>query len=155
MIHLRRFQYADLTALHRIDQICFPPGIAYSKAELRYYLQHATSFTVIAETDSQTIAGFCIGQLFLHEGKRLGHIITIDVLPEARRQRVGSLLLRAVEKHFREKEVESVRLEVAVDNEQAQRFYQPMGYTRIGVIPGYYGGKLDAIVMQKPLTGDA
>ncbi len=85
----------------------------------------------------------------------VGHIITIDVLPDARRQGMGRLLLRAAEENFRAKDTDSIRLEVAVDNQRAQMFYQTMGYTQIGMIPGYYAGKLDALVMQKQLTGDA
>jgi ribosomal-protein-alanine N-acetyltransferase len=155
-----------LETLYKIDQVCFAPGIAYSKAELRYYLQHSKSFTVVAEDTvvaessdrniaGPSIAGFCTGQLYLHEGVRLGHIITIDVLPESRRQRVGRLLLTAVEEHFRANDVKSIRLEVAVDNPQAQNFYHAMGYETIGRIPGYYLGRLDALMMEKHLTGDA
>lgn len=166
VIHLRPFRRADLETLYKIDQVCFAPGIAYSKAELRYYLQHSKSFTVVAEATSvaesndlniagPSIAGFCTGQLYLHEGVRLGHIITIDVLPEARRQRAGRLLLTAVEEHFRANDVKSIRLEVAVDNLPAQNFYHAMGYETIGRIPGYYLGRFDALMMEKQLTGDA
>jgi ribosomal-protein-alanine N-acetyltransferase len=161
VIHLRRFRRADLETLYRIDQVCFAPGIAYSKAELRYYLQHPKSFTVVAEatavaeSNGPSIVGFCTGQLYFHEGVDLGHIITIDVLAEARRQRTGRLLLTAVEEHFRANDVRSIRLEVAVDNPQAQNFYHAMGYETIGRIPGYYLGRLDALMMEKHLTGDA
>lgn len=152
MIHLRPFQRADLDILYRIDQVCFPPGIAYSKAELRYYIQHPKSLTVVAEDETKSIAGFCTGRTHLREGGLFGHIITIDVLPLARRRGLGRKLLLAVEEHFRSKAVISIRLEVAVDNEHAQIFYRAMGYERIGMIPGYYGGRLDALVLQKQLT---
>jgi ribosomal-protein-alanine N-acetyltransferase len=155
VIQLRTFQRADLETLYRIDHICFPPGIAYSKAELRYYIQHPGSFTVIAETHTQNIAGFCTGQLQMREGRCFGHIITIDVLPDIRKQGVGRLLLRAMEEHFCANAAESIRLEVAVDNKEAQAFYLKMGYASVGTIRGYYGGRLDAIVMQKQLTAGA
>lgn len=155
VIQLRPFRRADLETLYRIDQVCFAPGIAFSRAELRYYLQHPKSFTAVATTDTRVIAGFCTGRIHPREGSLFGHIITIDVLPDARRQGVGHLLLRAVEEHFQAREVESIRLEVAVDNLQARAFYQAMGYEGIGMIPGYYAGRLDALVMQKQLTADA
>ncbi|QNI33123.1 GNAT family N-acetyltransferase [Alloacidobacterium dinghuense] len=154
MIQLRPFRSADLNVLYRIDHVCFAPGIAYSKAELRYYLQHPKSITVVAETESQAIAGFCTGQLQMREGRHLGHIITIDVLPDWRGQKVGRAMLLSVEEDFRAKGAESIRLEVAVDNLQAQTFYHAVGYSKIGMIPGYYAGKLDALVMEKDLTGD-
>lgn len=155
VIQLRPFHRADIETLYRIDQTCFVPGIAYSRAELRYYLLHPKSFTVIAETGAKTIVGFCTGRLHVREGRQFGHIITIDVLPEVRRQGVGRMLLQAVEKDFAAKVVNSIRLEVAVDNLHAQTFYQAMGYEQIGMIPGYYAGRLDALVMEKQLTADA
>lgn len=84
----------------------------------------------------------------------MGHIITIDLLPDARRHGVGRMLMRAVEDHFEANAARSIQLEVAVDNLNAQMFYQAMGYMRIGMIPGYYGGKLDALVMQKLLMAN-
>lgn len=155
VIQLRPFHRADMETLYRIDQACFAPGIAYSRAELRYYLLHPKSFTVVAETETKTIVGFCTGRLHITEGRLFGHIITIDVLPDARRQGVGRPLLQAVEEDFIAKSVNSIRLEVAVDNLHAQMFYQAMGFERIGMIPGYYDGRLDALVMEKQLTADA
>lgn len=155
MIRLRPFRHEDLDTLYRIDQVCFVPGIAYSRTELRYYLRHPKSFTVVAESVNKSIAGFCTGRLHTREDKILGHIITIDVLPAARGRGVGRSLMRAVEEHFRAKSAASVRLEVAVDNLPARAFYQAMGYSRVGTVPGYYGGKLDALVMRKQLTAEA
>jgi ribosomal-protein-alanine N-acetyltransferase len=155
VIQLRPFQRADIETLYRIDHICFAPGIAYSKAELRYYVQHPRSLTVVAETETKAIAGFCTGRLHSREGALFGHIITIDVLPDARRQGVGRMLLQAVEEHFLAKAAHCIRLEVAIDNLQARTFYQAMGYARMGMIPGYYAGRLDALVMQKELKAGA
>jgi len=42
-------------------------------------------------------------------------------------------------------------LEVAVDNDAAQAFYQRHGFVRTGRIPGYYLGRIDALVMEKSL----
>lgn len=148
MIALRSFRTTDLGTLHEIDQICFPAGIAYSKSELRYYLQHPKSLTVVAEEDG-IISGFCIGQSYLLEGKVMGHIITIDVLPAARRLGIGRQLFSDIEKRLRQAGAVFMRLEVAVDNLSAQAFYGHMGFERIGRIPGYYNGKVDALVMEK------
>ncbi|HVW76791.1 MAG TPA: GNAT family N-acetyltransferase [Alloacidobacterium sp.] len=150
MIALRLFRASDLVTLHEIDQICFPAGIAYSKSELRYYLQHPKSLAVVAEEDG-AITGFCIGQPYLFEGKLIGHIITIDVLPASRKRGIGKQLFRDMEGRLRQAGALYMRLEVAVDNLPAQAFYVDMGFERIGRIPGYYNGKLDALVMEKSL----
>jgi [ribosomal protein S18]-alanine N-acetyltransferase len=44
-----------------------------------------------------------------------------------------------------------VLLEVAVDNATAQSFYERHGFVRTGRIPGYYMGRIDALVMEKQL----
>jgi hypothetical protein len=46
---IRDFKTSDFEALWRIDQTCFPPGISYSRAELRLYLRRRASFTLVAE----------------------------------------------------------------------------------------------------------
>src|SRR5260370_7883564 len=35
---LRAYDPRDFSALYRLDQSCFPPGIAYSNTPLRYFL---------------------------------------------------------------------------------------------------------------------
>lgn len=154
-MHLRPFRRADLDTLFAIDQACFAAGIAYSKAELRYFLQRANSCSLVAENEPEGIAGFLVAQRYMQQGRRLGHIITIDVLPAARRQGIGRALMEAVESRFREESVECMRLEVAVDNEPAQEFYRSLGFKTFGRIPDYYLGRLDALVMQKQLRDAA
>src|SRR5581483_12527535 len=40
LIVIREFETGDFEILWRMDQECFPPGIAYSKQELRAYIRH-------------------------------------------------------------------------------------------------------------------
>ena len=42
---IRDFEAADFDALWRIDQDCFPPGISYSRTELKFYVHRRGSFT--------------------------------------------------------------------------------------------------------------
>ena len=45
---IRDFQPADFDTLWNIDQLCFPPGISYSRAELKLYIRRRGSFTLLA-----------------------------------------------------------------------------------------------------------
>src|ERR1700729_2331135 len=45
---IRDFQPADFDTLWSIDQHCFPPGISYSRAELKLYISRRGSFTLLA-----------------------------------------------------------------------------------------------------------
>jgi ribosomal-protein-alanine N-acetyltransferase len=153
-IRIRPAAREDLDALFALDQRCFRPGIAYSKPELHYFLFHLRSVSVVAE-DGETIAGFAIVEFQLERGRRIGHIITIDVAPEQRRRGVGRLLMDALLGLCREAKADSLRLEVAVDNEAALAFYTGLGFTQTGRIPSFYMKKLDALTMQLPCAPGA
>ena len=146
---LRDFQSEDFDTLWKIDQQCFAPGIAYSRFELKVYLRRRTSFSLIAELDSRSIAGFIVAET---GRRRAGHIITIDVLPEARRLGVGSKLLQAAEARLCAAGSERVALETAVDNASAIAFYKRHGYFLVKTIPRYYSNGVDALVMHKDLA---
>ncbi len=152
MIHLRGIERTDLDALFALDHECFRVGIAYSRADLRYYLSHPRSFSVLAEDSAKCIVGFAIAESYLEEGRRIGHIVTIDVAPAARRQGLGRMLMEAMLDHLCAADAVTVRLEVAIDNVDAQAFYERLGFVKTGRIRGFYLGTLDALTMKKPLA---
>lgn len=145
-VHLRDYMPADFEGLWRLDQLCFEPEIAYSRAELRQFLALKGAFAIVAERD-RSIAGFILG----HRRAKRGHIITIDVLPEHRRHGLGSTLLAAAEKRLRAAGADALYLEVAVDNAAAIQFYERFQFRLISRLPGYYLGKRDAFRLGKPL----
>lgn len=155
---IRDFRTADFDTLWRIDQTCFATGISYSRAELRFYMRRPTAFTLVAESPAQSnadasteeqIAGFIVAEA----GPRArGHIITIDVISDARRFGVGSLLLRSAEDRLCVAECRVVELETAVDNLSALSFYKRHGYSVIKTFPRYYSNGVDALVLEKNLS---
>jgi len=147
---IRDFQPEDFETLWRIDQECFPPGIAYSRQELKVYVRRRGSFTIIAEeAGHKSIAGFIVAY-----GGLTAHIITIDVIVEARRSGVGSQLLKAAEARLREGKSKAVGLETAVDNAAALAFYKRHGFHVVSTWPRYYSNGVDALVMKKNLVPD-
>jgi ribosomal-protein-alanine N-acetyltransferase len=150
---VREFQLEDLENLWRIDQECFPPGISYSRQELRFYVRRRGAITLVAARGGEEPAaggGEIGGFLVAHPG-HTGHIVTIDVVASARRSGVGSLLLRAAEDRLRIAGSRSVSLETAVDNLSALAFYKRHGYNVVKTIPRYYSNGVDALVLQKDL----
>jgi ribosomal protein S18 acetylase RimI-like enzyme len=161
--HIRQFRKADFDTLWRIDQACFDPQLAYSRPELAFYMRRPGSFTLVAESAAVQssskncvaagpqfpagILGFVVAE---NRGKN-GHIITIDVIAEARRSGVGSGLLRAAEHKLLQAGTAIVALETPVSNLAAIRFYKREGYFVEKTVAGYYSGLLDAIVMTKEL----
>jgi ribosomal protein S18 acetylase RimI-like enzyme len=94
------------------------------------------------------IAGFVT---FHYQRQGYGHIITIDVHPDARRHRLGTELIAAACERLRKMTAFMVVLEVAVNNHSALAFYDKHGFNRIKVLERYYNRDVDAIFMTKRL----
>lgn len=150
---IREARAEDFGELYALDQACFAPGISWSKAELGYFLKYPKNFALVAEAEPGQIAGFAIAGTLRRQGALLGRLITLDVRPEMRRRRVGGALLRAAEERLRAHGATALVLEVAVDNASAQAFYQRHGFAETGRIRGYYLGRIDALTMEKELSG--
>ena len=148
--HIRDFTLQDFDRLHAIDQECFPPGIAYSRRELAYYMKLKNAFTIVAEasgpgSEKSDIAGFLVGT----RQKGMGHIVTIDALETYRRNGLGTLLMQSAEERFQQNGCHAVFLEVAVNNEKAIKFYKKLKYFVLKTLPRYYQDGTDAFLMAK------
>jgi len=93
------------------------------------------------------IAGFCVTA---HQDDR-GYIVTIDVLPQFRREHVGTKLLDEIERRLGANGVREVALETATDNDSAVAFWTKHGYRNRGIKKDYYPGGRDAFAMSKTL----
>jgi ribosomal-protein-alanine N-acetyltransferase len=151
---LRPHSTSDLEALYEIDQLCYPPEIAYSRRELRNYLRFPGANCLVAEAVVENISepgpaiiGFCITARLRAEG----YIITMDVLAAHRRQGVAAALLAEAERRLAENGVSEVGLETATDNDSAIAFWQKHGYRKCGIRKHYYPGGRDAFSMSKTL----
>ena len=109
---------------------------------------HAPERTAAAPPARRPIAGFLICH-FQRQG--YGHIITIDVHPDARRNHLGTLLVDAACERLRKMTAFMVVLEVAVNNHSALAFYDRFGFKRVKVLERYYSRDVDAIFMTKRL----
>ncbi|HTG29490.1 MAG TPA: N-acetyltransferase [Methylomirabilota bacterium] len=143
---LRAYAPDDFEALYKLDQSCFPRGIAYSKATLRYFLALASAECLLAGED-EDVAGFILSEV---DGL-LAHIITLDVAEAHRRSGVGSLLLNAAENNLSAQGVRTVFLETAVDNHAAVNFWSRHGYIKKGILKRYYLKRIDGYEMRKTL----
>jgi [ribosomal protein S18]-alanine N-acetyltransferase len=164
---IRQFENADFDTLWRIDQACFDPQLAYSQRELAFYMRRPGSFTLVAESESAEVrdngrdngappaenpAVGILGFIVAETRRRTGHIITIDVIEEARREGVGSALLHAAEEQLLRAGARAVALETPVNNAAAIHFYKQKGYFVEKTVTGYYSNQMDALVMAKELA---
>ena len=83
---------------------------------------------------------------------RIGRILTLDIVPEARRFGLASQLMLECEHRLRVVGCTQVYLETAVNNEAALRLYHKLGYQIVRTLPEYYSSQsLDAFLMAKGL----
>jgi ribosomal-protein-alanine N-acetyltransferase len=149
---LRDYQPQDFERLWQVDQLCFVPGIAYSRRELSAYIRRRGAFTLVAEETASGKTGPISGFIVAEANRRgMGHIISIDVLPESRRAGLGSQLLTAAESRLRTSGCHTIVLETAVDNASAIAFYKRFNYSVTKISPGYYSNGVDALVLEKDL----
>ena len=160
---IRQFEKADFDTLWRIDQACFDPQLAYSRLEMAFYMRRPGSFTLVAEVTGGEVRGKgslpagnpgcgILGFIVAENRRKGGHIITIDVVAEARRAGVGSVLLRAAEEQLLRAGAVAVALETPVNNAAAIRFYKQKGYFVEKTVSSYYSNQTDALVMTKELA---
>jgi [ribosomal protein S18]-alanine N-acetyltransferase len=143
---LRAYDPRDFSALYRLDQACFPAGIAYSKATLRYFLSLRSADCIVAMEDAH-IAGFILTE----ENPPLAHVITLDVAEKFRRHGIGSGLLAESERNLALRGVRHVLLETAANNDAGVAFWQRHSYGIAATLKRYYLGRIDAYEMRKIL----
>jgi ribosomal-protein-alanine N-acetyltransferase len=77
-------------------------------------------------------------------------ILTVGVVPAARRQGIARRLLAGLLEEAQRRAVVEVFLEVRVDNVAARQLYTSDGFVEVGLRPGYYdAGRVDAVVMRR------
>jgi len=142
-LRIRSFQDEDLEKLCEIDRVCFADDIAFSRAELLFQLNHPKSITRVGEGLGR-ILGFVMARI---ENPSCVHVLTLDVIPEARRCRIGISLMRALHRVLAKESIGIAVLEVSVQNRPAQRLYEKLQYQYLETLCGYYQGREDAYRM--------
>ena len=138
---------ADFESMWQLDQECFPPGISYSRSELRAFLSRKAAETIVVESEGRLIA-FVLGW---RRSRTEGHVVTLDVAASARRRGLGRRLMIELEARFRAAGVQRVRLETAATNTTAIGFYEGLSYRKVAHLRSYYGPGLHAWIMAKTL----
>lgn len=134
---------ADLAALHARAIETPPP---YSEADFASLLA-APGIILCGDC-----LGFALGRVTLDEAE----LLTIAVIPEARRRGVGRERLRAFEAQAAARGARRAFLEVATDNVAAQTLYRGTGWVEAGRRRHYFrnpqGDSSDALVLTRVLA---
>ena len=130
--------------MYALDLVCFEPPFRFREREMRRFAEERGAICVLAEAGGE-LAGFCIAHL---EGP-WAYVVTLDVAPERRRQGLAARLMTDVEEQARMAGAGGMGLHVYKGNVGAIRFYERMGYGRVGMAEGFYGRGRDALIYRK------
>ncbi len=139
-VSIRSFNFADdyETVLELWEQA--GPGIHIGRSdapeEIKKKIARDPDLFLVAEIEGE-IVGTVLGGF---DGRR-GLIYHLAVRQEFRQKGIGDILMREVEQRFREKGCHRSYLLVTKDNQEAIRFYEKRGWTRMDLY--IYGKDLD------------
>jgi [ribosomal protein S18]-alanine N-acetyltransferase len=120
---------------------------SWTPARVQHFISGRESSVVVARREHR-IAAFAI----MHFGDDVAHLNLLAVLPEHRRQGLGSQLMEWLTKTAIEAGVFRINLELRTHNEGARNFYARLGFDQLGIVPGYYQGREAALRMSRQLA---
>lgn len=139
---IRDMEVEDIEQVLSIEESSFATPWSYDSF-YNELTDNPYAFYLVTELDGQVI-GHC-GLWVVHDN---ASITNIAVLPEYRGKKLGKAMLQKAMTLAKEKEAESISLEVRVSNFVAKHLYEGMGFEPGGIRKGYYtDNNEDALVM--------
>ncbi len=127
-ITVRRFVESDIEKL----ATALAPDMSTARIQRRWHeVRDGYREILVAELDGEVVGTVSTTHLRLQLPDSL-RMFALDVGPAFRRQGVGRSLIEAIEDKARTVGLGKVNLEVALDNTEALRLYERMGYRRFG-----------------------
>lgn len=153
---LRKFSPDDLQAVMRINRVCLPEN--YTDMFFMDLHQRFPETFIVAE-ENHEIVGYIMSRIEVGLGNfglggliRKGHVVSLAVMPQARRKGVASALLNAAMSGMCHYKAKQIYLEVRVTNEAGVKLYKKLDLEITRTISGYYSDGEDAYVMTKRLS---
>jgi len=135
--------HADAPALAALHAGCFVGREAWGAEAMALMLRMPGGFGLWRPG-----AGFVLVRAIAGEAE----ILTLAVLPEARRQGLGQGLMAAALARAAARGAAAMLLEVATDNAPAQALYASLGFAKVGRRRRYYADGRDALVLRRELA---
>jgi ribosomal-protein-alanine N-acetyltransferase len=144
VIEIRPMICADLDVVLAIEQHSFKTPWKREHFEAELAANH--SFPLVAVIGKHVAGYVCLMSLFED-----AQILDIAVNPDLRGRGVGLMLMERAEVLAREKQAETLSLEVRSSSTAAIALYERCGFHRTGIRARYYDACEDAVLMEKNL----
>lgn len=143
-VTLRVYRQGDWKAMHALDVVCFERQFQFSRGAMRGFAEAKGAVTVLAEAGGQLV-GFCVAEM----ERQAGYVVTLDVAPAWRRKGLAKRLMEEAQARVSAAGGVVMTLHVFRGNVGAMQFYEAIGFERVGMVEGFYGRGLHALVYQK------
>lgn len=123
---------------------------AWNADDVSKLMENPAVFAVVSQ-EHDTPQGFAMAWVAAGDSE----LLTVAILPEARRRGLGGELIRGAAATAVTRGATSMHLEVAEYNAAARALYEKLGFAQTGRRPGYYAtahGFVDAITMRLTLA---
>ncbi len=154
--NLRKFLPDDLQNVMQINRVCLPEN--YTDFFFIDLHQRFPETFIVAEEEGK-IVGYIMCRIEVGLSNfgfgglvRKGHVVSIAVLPQARRKGVAQGIINKSLQGMEYYKAKQGFLEVRVTNDTAITLYKKLGFEITRTIGGYYSDGEDAYVMTKKLT---
>ena len=142
---LRRAGTADAALIAALHGRAFADG--WGAPSIAMLIAGPGGFALVASRGA-ALCGFALLQCVPPEAE----LLSIGVVPEARRRGVAHALLRGAAAELARGGADTMFLDVAADNAAAIALYRAHGFGDIARRARYYPGEIDAIVMRARLA---
>jgi ribosomal-protein-alanine N-acetyltransferase len=126
------------------DHFPFP----WSSAQWDNIFDREQSYMTLS-LNNDTLIGFSLFEI--NSLEEMAHLYKIYVDPLYREQKIAKKMLSKSSEDFKQLELKSIFLEVALYNNNALSLYRGFGFDQLNVIKKFYSDGSDAIAMQKIL----
>jgi len=127
-----------LPQVFKVERLCFTSP--FPESYIRSLAESGSDSFLVAIEENKVV-----GYVSALAHGRDAHIASIAVLKEYRRRGIGRALMSELIKLLKLRQFGTVSLEVRKNNTSAIRFYESLGFERVGGIPSYYENGEDAI----------
>lgn len=140
-ITVREMKYEEAAAVAEMEHQIFPD--AWSERGVLDSLENGQTICLAVEK-----AGRLLGYLFAYVAADEADIARVAVVREARKQGIGSELMKKLKQIAKKRGIQKLLLDVRRSNSAARMFYIKQGFAEDGVRPGFYENpEEDAILM--------
>lgn len=138
---LRPARVHEAQAMAEMSRTLIEAGLGwrYTPARIADLIAHADTVALVAHDASQ-LQGFAVMQF----GDEHAHLVLLCVQPMQRQRGIGRRLTEWLLESAHVAGIESIRLELRVDNAAALAFYRRLGFTETEEVPAYYDRRISA-----------